>query len=89
MNQNLGSLAAQREKEVIEWAEKNPYTSFSGEGITYKLFAEDEERDVIKSSQFRKVIRAYEVACEDLARKQILKRTREGIFIFNDMPRGK
>ena len=87
MNKNLGSLAAQREKEIIEWAEKNPYTSFSGKGITQELFKKTEVRDVTKSSRFSKVIQAYEVACEDLARKQILKRTREGIYIFNEIPK--
>ena len=79
-----GSFAAEREEQVLEWAQENPYTSFSGKGITEQLFKEDptEGRDITKSPQFEKVIRAYEVACEDLARKQILKRTREGVFIL-------
>ena len=86
MPNNFGSLAADREKQVHEWAKEHPMTSFTAEGIVKQLFKKDEDdtRDVTKSVRYKVLVRAYEVACEDLARKQIFKRTSEGVFILNE-----
>ena len=67
-----GNLAAEREKQVVEWAFMRPLKSFTGDDVVQDLFGER-----ISKRQFYtdKLLESYRVACEDLARKQILKRT--------------
>jgi len=70
-NANLGSLAAGRETQVIDWCiSKLPYTtSFSAEDVVEDLFEGRFTSDRLPT----KIIEAYRVACRDLQRKQILK----------------
>ena len=83
---NLGNLAKDREKQVIEWALENPYTSFSSKGIVKALFHDDTEEDIRFSKGFPDVLlQSYHVACEDLRRRQILKGVGNGSYILNDI----
>ena len=83
---NLGSLAADREQQVIEWAMKNPYVSFTVKGFVYEVF---ENRIPLTSKYYKLLAEAYSVACRDLQRKQILKGLDRGndkeVFILNDI----
>ena len=63
---NLGSLAAAREQQILDVLMEKPDITFTAKGITDHLF---EGRKVKQE-----IYDAYSVACEDLARKQILKR---------------
>ena len=62
----LGSLAAARERQILDALEERPDITFTGQGIAELLF----ERKGLDA----RIYEAYSVACEDLARKQILKR---------------
>ena len=67
MNENdFGAYAAEREKQILDWLEDTPDVQFTARGIATILMGE--------SRITERVVQAYAVACEDLARRQLLKR---------------
>lgn len=84
-DKNLGSFAAYREQQVIDWANQNPYVSFTVDGFLSEVF---EDRFPKESKQYKLLWEAYSVACRDLQRKQILKgiaREDKEVFVPNDI----
>ena len=71
MKHVLGSLAKDRETQVIEWVMEHPDASFSGDGVCMELFGKDRFPNGFPDQ----LLEAYRVACEDLRRKQMLKGT--------------
>jgi len=71
---NFGSLAKDRESQVLNFALEHPYTSFSGDDVCKYLF---ENRLPKNEFYSQRLIESYRVACEDLRRKQILKGVHE------------
>ena len=89
MKHEFGSLAKQREEQVIEWAMEHPMTSFSGDAVCKALFGKDRFPKGFPD----KLLEAYRVACEDLRRKQILKGVHgnkgDMFYILGDMESAK
>lgn len=62
----LGVYAAEREAEILDYLSDTPDVQFTARGIATSLIGEQRVTE--------RVIQAYAVACEDLARRQLLKR---------------
>ena len=86
---DFGNMAAERERQIVEWCLDNPDDSFTSESITDQIIQprfKGEKSGV--NSLFRKVYNCYDAACEDLARKQVLKRlaapkNESIVYVFN------
>ena len=67
---NLGSLAAAREAQVINWVYENRRNdSFTADTVFFSIF----EGRPMNDRMIKQVGECYRVACRDLCRKQVFK----------------